>query len=82
MCLLILSLCVLSDQRPLQASERRLNIRLSNIERLLDHVLKRMDRGVDRDTRPVTRPGSKPYSVKKPCIERVEGRRSGMDRVD
>jgi len=82
MCLLVLSLCVLSDQRPLQASERWLNIRLGNIERLLDHVLKRMDRGVDRDTRLVTRPGSKPYSVKKPRVEQVEGCRSGMDRVD
>ena len=66
MCLLILSLCVLSDQRPLQASERRLNIRLGNIERLLDHVLKRMNRGVEQDTQLVTRSGSKPYSVKKP----------------
>jgi len=82
MCLLVLSLCVLSDQRPLQASERWLNIRLGNIERLLDHVLKRMDRGVDRDTRLVTRPGSKPYSVKKPWVKQVEGRCSGMDRVD
>ena len=82
MCLLVFSLCVLSDQRPFQASEHRLNIRLGNIEWLLDHVLKRMDRGVDRDTQLVTRPGSKFYSVKKPHVEQAGGRCSGMNRVD
>jgi len=66
MCPLAFALCTLSNQRPFQASERRLNIRLGNIERLLDHVLKRMDWGVERDTQLVTRSGSKPYSVKKP----------------
>jgi len=77
----VFALCALSNQRPFQASERRLNIRLSNIERLLDHVLKRMDRGVERDTRLVTRAGSKPYSVKKPRLARA-GSGGGMDRVD
>jgi len=66
MCLLAFALCALSNQQPFQASERWLNIRLGNIERLLDHVLKRMDRSVERDTWLVTRSGSKPYSMKKP----------------
>jgi len=66
MCPLAFALCAISNQRPFQASERRLNIGLGNIERLLDRVLKRMDRGVGRDPRLVTRSGSKPYSVKKP----------------
>jgi len=81
MCLLF-CLCILSDQRPFQASERRLKIWLSNIERLLDHVLKRTDRGVDCDTRLVTRFGSKPYFVKKPRLEQVGGRCNGLDRMD
>jgi len=81
MCLLALALCAFSNQRPLQASERWLNIRLGNIERLLDHMLKRMDRGVERDTRLVTRAGSKPYSIKKPRLERT-GAGGGIDRVD
>jgi len=80
MCLLVLPLCVLSNQRPSQVSKRRLNIRLGNIERLLDHVLKRMDRGVGQDTRLVTRAGSKLYSVKKPRLERA-GASGSMDRV-
>jgi len=80
-CLLAFALCALSNQRPFQASERWLNIRLGNIERLLDHVLKRMDRGVERDTRLVTRAGSKLYSVKKPCLERTRAG-GGMDRVN
>jgi len=81
MCLLAFALCALSNQRPFQASQRRLNIQLGNIERLLDHVLKRMDRGVEQDTRLITRAGSKPYSVKKPRHERT-GAGGGMDRVD
>ena len=54
---------------------------MANIERLLEGVLQRMDRGVGRDTWLVTRAGSKPYSVKKPRLERavVSG---GMDRVN
>jgi len=36
---------------------------------------------VERDTRLVTRVGSKPYSVKKPRLERA-GAGGGMDRVD
>jgi len=66
---LAFALCALSNQRSFQASERRLNICLGNIEWLLDHVLKRMDWGVERDTRLVTRASSKPYSVKKPWYE-------------
>ena len=54
---------------------------MANIERLLEGVLQRIDRGVGRDTRLVTWPGSKPYSVKKPRLERV-GASGGMDRVD
>ena len=69
MCPLAFALCALSNQRPFQASERRLNIRLGNIEQLLDHVLKRMNRGVEQDIRLVTRSSSKPYSVKKPRYE-------------
>ena len=80
MCLLF-CVCILSDHRPFQASECWLNIRLGNIERLLDHVLKKMDRGVERDTWLVTRAGSKPYSVKKPRLERA-GASGGIDRVD
>ena len=70
MCLLGFLVCMsFLIQDLFQASERRFNIRLSNIERLLDHVLKKMDRGVERDTRVVTRAGSKPYSIKKPWYE-------------
>jgi len=59
-----------------------LNIRLGHIERMLDRVSRKMDRGVDRDTRLVTRPGSKPYSIKKPRVEQVGGRAGGMDELD
>ena len=40
-----------------------------------------MDRGVGQDTRLVTQASSKPYSVKKPCLERA-GASGGMDWVD
>jgi len=81
MCLLF-CLCILSDQRSFQASERRLNIWLGNIEQLLDHVLKRMGWGVDCDTQLVTRFDSKPHSKKKPRLEQVGGRHNGLDQVD
>jgi len=51
---------------------------MANIESLLEEVLQRMDRSVGRDTWLVTRAVSKPYSIKKPHLERV----GGMDRVD
>jgi len=54
---------------------------MANIERLLEGVLQRIDRGVGRDTQLVTRAGSKRYSVKKPRLERDEAG-GGMDRVD
>jgi len=54
---------------------------MANIERLLEGVLQWMNRGVGRDTWLVTWAGSKPYSVKKPRLERA-GASSGMDRVD
>jgi len=54
---------------------------MANIERLLEGVLQRMDRGVGQDTQLVTWAGSKPYSVKKPHLE-CAGAGSGMDRVD
>jgi len=54
---------------------------MANIERFLEGVLQRMNRGVKQDTRLVTWAGSKPYSVKKPRLERA-GASGGMDRVD
>jgi len=54
---------------------------MANIERLLEGVRQRMDRGVGWDTWLVTQDGSKPYSVKKPRLE-CAGASGGMDRVD